>query len=266
MQLWLTAVLIALLLPAAYAQTSALGRGDIVKITVYGHPDLTTEATISSAGSITFPLLGEVVIADRSATEAEKLIADKLGEGSFVRNASVNLFVKERSSATGSSVTLLGQVSRSGKYDLPNNTEEGVRSLVGLLATAGGITKEAADHLFLVRRQGDTQRRMKIDLVDLLRNGNIESDMLLNDGDVILVPQMDVFYVYGQVKKPGRYRLERDMSIMQALSVASGVTDQGSEKGIVLNRQIDDGIITIESALDDQLQPNDVIYVKGSFF
>ena len=256
----------ALFTTAALAATSLLKPGDVVRVTVYGQPDLTTEARIDTNGALTFPLIGEVFVNDLTIAEAEGVVAAKLGEGGFVRNASVNVFVTERGDSLSVSVTLLGEVSNSGKFALGDESEESVRRLVGLLAMGGGITKDAADHLYLIRQQGNEQRKIKIDLVDLLRNGNIESDMLLNDGDVVLVPAMDVFYVYGEVQRPGRYRLERNMTIMQALSVASGITDQGNEKGIVINRQVDTKIMSIESKLGDQLEPNDVVYVKGSFF
>ena len=62
--------------------------------------------------------------------------------------------------------------------------------------------------------------------------------MLVNNGDVVLVPEMDVFYIYGEVQHPGRYQLERDMTVMQGLSVAGGLTARGSVKGIELNRQV----------------------------
>jgi len=83
---------------------------------------------------------------------------------------------------------------------------------------------------------------------------------------VVLVPEMDVFYIYGEVQKPGRYPLDRDMTVMQALSVASGLTPRGSVKGIELNRPVGSEIKTFKSNLDDRMQPNDVVYVKTSVF
>ena len=90
--------------------------------------------------------------------------------------------------------------------------------------------------------------------------------MPLNNGDIVLVPEMDVFYIYGEVQKPGQYKLERDMTIMQGLSVASGMTPRGNVKGIVLNRQENGIIASRPSELNDRLQPKDVVYVKTAVF
>ncbi|MCP4001709.1 MAG: polysaccharide export protein EpsE [Gammaproteobacteria bacterium] len=250
----------------AFSATPLLMPGDIVKITVYGHSDLSTEVSIAENGAIKFPLLGEVYIGELTALQAENVIANSLGDGGFVKNASVNIFIEQRSESLGGSVTVLGQVTRSGQYSLRINSGTGVLSLIDLLATAGGISNDSADHLFIVRQQGDKQQKIRVDLVQLLRNGDIEANLLLSDNDIILVPEMDVFYVYGEVHRPGRYRLERNMTVMQALSVASGVTDQGSEKSVILNRRGNDGLKSQSSELSDELQPDDVIYVKSSFF
>ncbi len=261
----LTAIVLNLGSNSVFSATSLLLPGDVVKISVYGHSDLDTEARIAANGAITFPLLGEVYIGELTTIEAENIIASSLGKGGFVKNALVNIFV-DRSDSFGSSVTVLGQVVRSGQYALQENSGGGVRSLVDLLAIAGGISKDSADHLFLIRQDGDKQEKIRVDLVQLLRNGDIQANLPLIDGDIILVPEMDVFYIYGEVKKPGRYKLERNMTIMQALSVASGITDQGSEKNIILNRRSQNGLESLNSKLSDELLPNDVIYFKGSFF
>jgi len=248
------------------AANSLLVPGDVVRITVYGNPDLATTARIAQNGRITFPLVGDVIIGGMSPAQSELDIAQRLSDGGFVKNAQVTIFVEERSEVLAKSVTILGQEQRSGKYPLQAESVEGVRTLVDLLAAAGGRTVNGADHLLLLRDQGDERRKVRVDLVRLLREGDIKSDIWLNDKDIVLVPEMDVFYVYGQVQRPGRYRLERNMTVMQALSVASGVTERGSESGIVLNRRSSSGIQSLKSDLDDELQPDDVIYVKDSFF
>ena len=215
-----------------------LAPGDVVKISVYGNPDLTTVTRVSQDGTISFPLIGQVALGGASVFAAEQSIAAKLRAGGFVKNAAVNIFVQERSAVLTSSVTLLGQVEHSGTYSLDLESAEGVSSLIELLAKAGGTTEKAADHCFLIRKQnGKPPSKLRVDLVDLLHNGNIQANLSLNNGDIVLVPEMDVFYIYGEVQHPGRYMLERDMTVMQALSVASGMTPRGSAKGIVLNRQ-----------------------------
>lgn len=264
-----TAILLAATLMTGQvraATSSELSPGDVVRISVYGNSDLTTIVRIATNGRITFPLIGDVNIGGLTAAQAERNISQLLENGGFVRNAQVSVFVEERGDVLDTSVTILGQVRNSGRFPLQENSIEGVRSLVDLLAVAGGVTDEAAEHLYLIRQQGKSTRKIEVDLVALLRKGDISADLYLSDRDVILVPQMNVFYIYGQVQRPGRYRLERGMTVMQAVAVASGITDTGSEKGIVLNRRGEDGLQSLQSSLTDELQSDDVIYVKDSFF
>jgi len=257
----------ALAVPPVQAASSVLSPGDVVRITVYGHSDLETTTRISQEGRITFPLIGDMLIGGKTTSQSERDISQLLGDGGFVKNAQVNIFVEQRSEAVGKSVTILGHVQRSGRYPLQDDSKDGVRTLVDLLASAGGTTNTAADYLFILRTQAEERRKIRVDLVGLLREANLDLDIFLNDSDVIILPEMDVFYIYGQVSKPGRYRLERNMTVMQALSVASGVTDRGSESGVLLNRRASNGDTkTLKTDLDDELKPDDVLYVKDSFF
>ena len=265
--IWATMIAAVLLAAVqASAASSELAPGDVVRISVYDNPDLTTIVRIASNGRITFPLVGDVNLGGLTSGQAERTISQLLDKGGFVRNAQVSVFVEERTEAIGRSVTILGQVRNSGRFPLQEDSIEGVSSLVDLLAVAGGITDTAADHLYLIREQGKTKRKIQVDLVELLRMGDISANLFLVDGDIVLVPEMEVFYIYGQVQRPGRYRLERDMTVMQAVSVASGITATGTEKGIVVNRRTDSGMRALQSNMTDQLQSDDVIYVKDSFF
>lgn len=252
---------------AVQAQDSAtLAPGDVLKISVYGSPDLTTVTRVMPNGTITFPLIGQVTVGGTTPAQAEASIGDRLSRGGYVRNAAVSVFVQERSPVATSSVTLLGQVVRSGTYTLDQQSPDAVSTLVTLLAKAGGTTEKAADYCYLIRTQNGQAQKMRVDLIDLLRNGNVKANLPLNNGDIVLVPEMDVFYIYGEVQKPGRYKLERDMTVMQGLSVASGMTPRGSLRGIVLNRLAGTSMTSLGSNLEDRLQPNDVVYVKTAVF
>jgi polysaccharide export outer membrane protein len=253
---------------AALAQTgsSTISPGDVLKISVYGNPDLETVTRVMPSGTITFPLIGQVTVGGRTPAQAETTIAERLSRGGYVRNAAVSVFVQERNPVSLSSVTLLGQVVQSGTFTLDRESPEAVSSLVNLLAKAGGTTEKAADYCYLIRDEGGVPKKTRVDLVDLLRNGNVKANVPLQNGDIVLVPEMDVFYIYGEVQKPGRYKLERDMTVMQGLSVASGMTPRGSVRGIVLNRQAGAKITSLGTDLEDRLQPNDVLYVKTAVF
>ena len=246
--------------------SSLLGAGDVVKITVYGQPDLTTMTRIGGDRKITFPLIGDITIGGLTTAQAESSIATQLKNRGYVKNAQVSIFVEQRIQTMTNSVTILGQIERAGKYPVEEASVEGVQTLVDLLAVAGGTNENAADHLLLIKKEGKGQKKVHVDLAALLRNGDLKQNHILGGGDIVLVPEMDVFYIYGQVHRPGRYRLERGMTVMQAISVASGITDRGSEGSVALKRRSDGDVKSSSAKLTDMLQADDVIYVKESLF
>ncbi len=252
---------------ARAGDATLLGAGDVVKISVYGQPDLATTTRIAESNKITFPLIGDVAIGGLSTANAEEKISYLLTSGGFVKNAQVNIFVEQRLQTLANTVTILGQVARPGKYPLQTGTVEGVENLIDLLAAAGGTNDSAADYLVMIKKNGKKETKTRVDLIALLQEGSVDKfNYTLEGGDVVFVPEMDVFYVYGQVQRPGRYRLERNMTVMQALSVGGGITDRGSEKGIQIKRRVKDSTATIDAKPTDQLVKDDVIYVKESLF
>jgi len=252
---------------AIAADVRLLGAGDVVRITVYGLPDMTTVTRISENNRISFPLIGDVAIGGLTATEAEAKIASELSRRGFVKKAQVNLFVEQRFQTLNDTVTVLGQVAKPGNYVLHGSTVEGVQNLIDLIAAAGGTNEMAGDRVILVRNNGKNREKTTYDLYDILGEGAANaSDYNLRGGDVVYIPEMDVFYIYGQVQKPGRYRLERGMRIMQALPVGGGISDRGSEKGIQIKRNIDGNIKTLDVDPTDEVLKDDVIYVKERLF
>ncbi len=253
-----TAFLMACSMPA-FALNYQLGSGDIVYVTVYDHPELQLEARIDEHGSINFPLIGQLVVAGESPSTAQRLIAEALEKGDFIRKPQVNLIVKAYLSKQ---VSVLGQVNKPGKYPL-NATS----TVSDLLAQAGGLSLEGADELTLIRKQQGQAQRIQIDIKSLFQEGQFDLNQQVNDGDVIFVPKAAVFYIYGEVQKPGAFRLEKNMNVMQALSLGGGITLRGMQKGIQIRRQGPDGQpVQLKAALTDPVQKNDVVYVKESLF
>lgn len=253
-------LLIASIIPSYVFATEGylLGGGDTVKITVYEQPELTATVRISHVGTIVYPFLGEVTIGGLTPEDAGRLIASKLEMGGFVRKPQVSLSVEEYRSHK---VSILGQINKPGKYLLEDKT-----LVIGLLAQAGGLTQDAADVITLVRKDVDKTIIYQIDLLKFY-GGDMSPNIEVASGDVILIPKKDIFYVYGEVNQPGVYRLMRNMTLMQALSVSGGVTGRGSTGGIEVSRRRADGTTQkIEVELTDMLQPNDVLYVKERLF
>lgn len=251
--------ILGLALPAA-AKEYLLGSGDIVRISVYDQPDLALETRIDENGAINFPLIGNVTIAGETAANAQNRIAERLLRGGFVKKPQVNLVVVQYRSKQ---ISVLGQVNRPGKYPL-----ESVSTLTDVLALAGGVSPAGADTVILVRKPEDKPKYIKkIDTLALYMDGKVELDMDVLQDDIIYVPRAPVYYIYGEVQRPGAFRLERDMSVMQALSVGGGITVRGTQRGIQIRRRGADGrVMTIEPSLSDTVLADDVLYVKESLF
>ena len=256
-------LLLGLSLPAvadrADRKDYQLSPGDVVKITVYDHPDLATEARLNEHGGASFPLLGEIKLGGGTAQQAEANIARGLEQGGFIKNAQVNLIVLQ---FRGQQVNVLGQVNRPGRYAI-----EQTSSLADLLALAGGVSASGADQIVLIHRNGGKDERQTIDTLEMFLDGKLAKDREVMGGDVIYVPRVPQIYIYGEVQRPGVFRLERNMSVVQALSVGGGLTQRGTQRGIRVMRRSQDGQTqTLEVALSDLLKPDDVIYVKESLF
>lgn len=335
-------------LSSAYAADASrsdytIGTGDLVRITVYSSPDLTTEARVSAAGTITFPLLGEVKIGDMSPAMAEKKVVDGLEQGGFIKQAQVNLVVLQFQSqfisvlgdvykpgrfpldrpsnlsdvlalAGGATpngsdivtivrskegkttkrdydlrelftkgnadynpkvigddivyvntreVSVLGQVNRPGKYSVVG----GVRSVLDFLSQAGGIASGGADKIIVITNRDGKIMKHEIDVDQLYRTADTKANFELASGDSIYVPRTPVFYIYGEVQRPGAFRLERNMTLAQALSTGGGLTGRGTERGVKIKRMDANGKLTIIGAqASDFLQVDDVVYIGESLF
>ncbi|MBA5607582.1 polysaccharide export protein EpsE [Duganella sp. FT3S] len=256
---WLLACMLALSVFTAHAQDLLLGAGDLLKISVYGSPDLALETRISEAGAITFPLIGQVDIGGLSVAAAEKKIGGLLESGGFLRKAQVNIIV---TAVISQQVSVMGQVNRPGRYPI-----EGKRSVIDMLAVAGGIAQDGGDTVSLIRKRNGVVTKDVIDIIDMVRSAKFNQDFDLAGNDLIYVERAPRFYIYGEVQRPGPFRLERSMTVVQALSTGGGLTARGSERGIVIKRRDAKGVVqSIAAKQDDLLQPDDVLYVRESWF
>lgn len=238
-----------------------IGGGDTVAIEVYEQPDLSTVVRVSEDdGTITFPLLGEIKLSGFTQEGAGHEIASKLKAGGFINFPQVSVTVRDFRSQK---IPIMGQVNRPGEYAL-----KGESRVVDLIAQAGGVKEDAADVIVLVRKDDKgKQVRHEIDLLQFYA-GDMSQNLTVASGDFILVPKMDTFYIHGEVKRPGSYRLERGMTAMQALSVGGGLSERGSLSGMMVTRRTGNGNNTekVEVELTDLLEPNDVLYVKERLF
>jgi polysaccharide export outer membrane protein len=245
---------------AAAQSEYRLGSGDVVRISVFQNPDLTLETRITEAGVVSYPLLGSIRIGGLSVTAAEKLIADGLRNGNFVRSPQVTMVVLQ---VRGSQASVLGQVNRPGRYPL----ELADMRMTDLLALAGGATGGGADTIVVTGTRNGQPFRTEIDLPSVFAAGGRSKDVTIQNGDVIWIDRQPIVYIYGEVQRPGPLRLEREMTLMQALATGGGLTQRGTEKGIRVHRKGEEGKVeVIVPVMSDRLRDGDVVYVRESLF
>jgi polysaccharide export outer membrane protein len=237
-----------------------LGSGDVIRINVYQNQDLTLEARISESGTISYPLLGQLTLGGLSVSEAERSIATGLLKGNFLRQPQVGILVLQ---VRGNQVSVLGVVSRPGRYPLEVN---GMR-LSEVLAAAGGVAPGGSDLVTLSGVRDGNLMRTTVDIGAMFAAGSGQQDPLVRNGDTLYVDRQPVVYIYGEVQRPGAMRLERGMTLMQAVAAGGGLTQRGTEKGIKVHRRDASGVIqAVESRLTDELKDGDVIRVAESLF
>jgi len=237
-----------------------LGAGDSIRIQVFQNPDLSLETKILETGSITYPLIGSAKLAGLTIPEAEKLIALSLKTGGFVQLPQVTVTLVQ---ARRKQVSVLGLVGRPGQFPL----ETANTHLSDILAIAGGVSPAGSDIVIVTGVRDGKPIRKEIDIAATYLDGKPANDMVLAGGDVVYVHRAPVFYVYGEAQKPGSFRLERNMSVLQALVTAGGPSARGTERRLRLTRRGPDGNLKEMSPdLNELVQPDDVIFVRESLF
>jgi len=249
--------------PPAQQATSvleAVGTGDTLRITVFRNPDLTTEARVTEQGTITFPLIGDVKVTGLSPQQVGASIADKLRTGRFVVNPEVSVAVAQVNSRQ---VSVLGNVNKPGRYPIDAANSK----LTDFIAAAGGVAGAGADVVTVVQQRNGQSAKTDVDLSRMFREGNLAANMELQPGDTIFVHKAPMVYVYGEVQKAGAYRLEPHMTVMQAIAMGGGLTVRGTERGVRIHRRDASGNVKkFEVALTDQVQTDDVVFVRESLF
>jgi polysaccharide export outer membrane protein len=260
-------VLLALLCPPLAAQqvpagakTLTLGAGDVIRIAVFQNTDLTLEARVDGEGRISYPFLGTVDVGGRTTAQVEQLLARGLEQQNVLKRPQVSVTLTQFRSQQ---IAVLGFVNRPGQVVL-----DMAYSVTGAIAQAGGVAAGGADIAVLSRVRDGQRALIEVDLVRLYRPGAASADdVLVQPGDVVYVHRAPAYYVYGEVQRPGMQRLERDMTVMQALAAGGGLTPRGTERGLRVTRRGGDGRpVTEEVGLDTPLQADDVLYVRESLF
>jgi polysaccharide export outer membrane protein len=238
-----------------------IGPQDLLKITVFDEPDLTNTYRVDADGFITFPYINRVTARGLTLVELQERVRSLLAAG-YIKNPQVRVEVDQYKSQ---SVYVSGEVRAPGRL-----TMTGAMTLLEALAAAGSPTSAASSELTIAhaKRSGPTEQPdaepVRVNWKDL-QLGKV-TDVALQDGDIINVPKAETFLITGYVRNGGIYVLEPGMTMQQAIALAGGLTERGSDRGITVSRLINGRHIDIGVKLDDRVQANDTITIRQRFF
>jgi polysaccharide export outer membrane protein len=237
-----------------------LGAGDSIRVHVFQNPDLTMETRVSETGAISYPLVGSVNVGGMTLSQAEQAVAKALREGKFIRQPQVNIVLVQNRS---SQVSVLGAVLKPGRYPLETlNTR-----LSEMLAIAGGIAPTGGDVVIVTGTRNGQPMRREIDIAGMFLENRLDQDMVVAGGDSIFVHVQPMYYIYGEVLRPGSYRIDRGMTIRQALAQGGGLTPRGTERGLrVFRRNAAGQVETLTPDPNERVRSNDVLFLQESLF
>lgn len=160
-------------------------------------------------------------------------------------------------------VAVMGQVNRPGKYSVVG----GVRTVADFLSVAGGISPTGSDMVVVTTIRDGSVYRQELDVDTLFDAGNNSANIELLSGDSIYVPRAPMVYIYGEVQRPGSFRVERNMTVVQALAQGGGTTVRGTQRCIQMYRRNPENVMVKTTVqLTDLVHQDDVIYIKESLF
>jgi len=240
-----------------------IGPGDLLHVSVVREADLDEQVRVRDSGEVNLPLIGDVHVAGLDPAA----IAAKYLAGSFLKHPDVEVFVEEYATQP---VSVLGQVVKPGTYQITT-----ARTLLDLLAMAGGLTPLADRHI-MVEHGPDAKQREERVFLSNRSDDTLMANVMIEPGDTILVPKAGIVYVLGDVGRPGGYAMQNEsrITVLEALARAGGVNRTADEKRARVihndNGQYDEEDLPLREiergeSPDELLQANDVIYIPFSF-
>ncbi|HEX6973507.1 MAG TPA: polysaccharide biosynthesis/export family protein [Vicinamibacterales bacterium] len=266
--LLLLLALAAIDLSAQSAGNYLIGPKDVLSIQVFDQPDLGGKYTVEADGSFSFPLIGRVSAAGMSLRAFEGELKKKLSDGYF-KNPQVTVAVEQYRSQQ---VFVMGEVRQPGPVALT-----GGMTLIEALARAGSTLPSASGEVSIVRAPQGAQgpvlpgqqkdaEMFRASIRDL-ESGSLKQNIELADGDTIFVPRAEEIYVFGEVKNPGSYALKSvNTTVLQALSLAGGVTPNGAMGRIKVARIVNGEKVELKVKLTDLVKPGDTLIVPERYF
>lgn len=251
---------------AQTAVSYVIGPQDVLAITVFDQTTLSNKYTVEADGTFTFPLVGRVKAAGLTLRDFESELKRLLADGYF-KDPQLSVAIEEYRSQR---IFVVGEVRQPGTVALA-----GGMTLIEVLARAGSLLPTASGEVLVVRHQSaaDGPRLPDAGVSEIIRvslkeleAGARTQNVQLRDGDTIFVPQAAFVYVFGQVRNPGSYPIQRDTTVLQALSLAGGVTEIGAMNRIRIVRIVDGQKKEIKVKPSDVVKGGDTLIVPEKFF
>lgn len=237
--------------PSAMSDGYVLGPGDVVDVTVLGRDEFKPRVQIQTDGTLQLPYLGTVKAADLTVLQFRDKVRKALIAGGYYADPVVNVAVATYASRY---VIVLGEVGSPGMVPVDRDYR-----LSEILARVGGPRDTGSDFLTLRKASG---KEYKFNLRDIATGGP-DQDPLVSPGDKIFIPKAETFYVYGQINRPGTYKIDAGMTLRKALAAGGGLTSMGSEKRVKVFR---DGEEIKKFDLSAPIKNGDVVVVGERFF
>jgi polysaccharide export outer membrane protein len=270
-KLILSALLVLGSASVAFAQAAdyIIGPQDVLTITVWNQIGLSGKFSVETDGTFTFPLIGRLKAGGLTLREVEHALKQRLADG-FFRNPQVSAAIEQYRSQR---IFIVGEVRQPGAYPLT-----GDMTLIEALARAGSMSATAGEAAIIVRPPAGASVAApmlptlapgadvtRVDIKDL-QGGSPGSNVMLRDGDTVFVPRAESVYVFGHVKNPGSYAIQKDTTVLQALSLAGGVTDRASTSRIKVVRLVGTEKVEIKIKLNEVVHPGDTVLVPERLF
>ncbi|MHB8836110.1 MAG: polysaccharide biosynthesis/export family protein [Candidatus Methylomirabilia bacterium] len=251
--------------PAATDLVHELGPRDLIQIKVYQQPDLTQEIRIDDDGTVTLPLVGQVRASGLTVEAFARTLTERYRE--YLLNPEITVFVKEYNKRE-IEISVLGEVGKSGFFRFVEKS-----TLLDVLAQSGGLKPESGNRVIVLRpKQADGNSEPETFIFNSeelytpsgVKNLNIE----LLDGDTVMVPRADQYFIFGEVVRPGAYKLDKgtQLTVLKAIILAGGFTDKASKRGVKVTREDGDQKNSIKADLETLVRSQDIIIVPESFF
>ena len=254
-------------LVARQAVVSRISPRDQLKITVFGFETLSGDFQVDTDGSIKFPPLGLMKAGGQTSREVEAAISAGLASSGYaIRPPQVTVIIQPTATHT---VTVTGEVKAPGTF-----TYAGEMTLYQALVKAGLPTPAAGDQILIAHETSVTSgANPPIEDIETksyreLENGNRTHDVTLRDGDRVFVKKAGQVYIGGFVHTQGPVTVENSgITLRQALTLAGGLTERGSEKRIEILRKVNGKDERVKDVtLETIVKPGDTITVKARIF